>query len=133
MNNSNFSAEKIAYLNMIESTISRMADNAFKIKGWVISINVALATLFFSQRNSGFKIAIAIIGFASVIIFFMYDNKFLSLEKYYRNLYDTVRLLKDGNINFDLTPKKVDHLTNRENLVLYISMLFLWFIGVVIL
>lgn len=78
--------EKIAHLNMLQNIISRMANNSFLVKGWSITLVAAVAAL--SARDSDLNFLY--IAFFPVVLFWPIDAYYLSLERCYRELYDSV-------------------------------------------
>lgn len=87
---------KINHLNMIQNTIIRMNNNSFKLKGWTISLIVAVYAVI-GQNNKA--VAITIIP---VAMFWILDSYYLKLEKEYRLLYDEIRKKKDNEIEFEM-------------------------------
>jgi hypothetical protein len=87
---------KINHLNMIQNTIIRMSNNSFKLKGWTISLIVAVYAVI-GQNNKA--VAITIIP---VAMFWILDSYYLKLEKEYRLLYDEIRKKKDNEIEFEM-------------------------------
>jgi len=66
---------------IVQSIISRMANNSFLIKGW--SVTLVVASLLF--KGVFYHHFVALIPW---LIFWWYDAYFLRLEKLYRKLYD---------------------------------------------
>lgn len=95
-------SNKVDHLNMIESVISRMANNSLQIKCWCLAIVSAAIVL---SRS-----VIIIACVLPVLLFCYLDAKYLSLERSYRNLYEQVRLKDDDDIDFSMkyepVPKK---------------------------
>ena len=93
---------KVDHLNMIESVITRMANNSLQIKCWCLAIVSAAIVL---SRS-----AIIVACIFPVMLFFYLDVKYLSLERAYRDLYEQVRLKDEGDIDFSMkyepVPKK---------------------------
>lgn len=76
--------ELIAYLSMIQNVITRMANNAFLIKGWSISLTTAMLAVAGGTKNEIF----CIISFIPVMLFWWLDAFFYYQEKKYRDIYD---------------------------------------------
>ena len=74
---------KIKHLEMIEAIIERMANNSFLLKGWAITLVVALFALADKQYEQRY----ILIAFLPIIFFWFLDSYYLSLEKKYRELY----------------------------------------------
>ncbi len=71
-------------IDLIQSCISRMAQNSFMVKGWYISIIVVILALLTEKIN----FAMISITLAVVTILFWYlDSFFLTTEKKYREIY----------------------------------------------
>ena len=90
---------KQKHLEFIQNIISRMASNLFFLRGWTITLIAALLALFAKGGNSNY-----IIYFLMVIalILWILDAYFLSQERLYRDLYNTVRKLKEEEIDFSM-------------------------------
>ena len=72
---------KIKHLEMIQSIITRMAQNSFMIKGW--SLTLVVAMFAFVPKTA---------------CLFIY----LQLERRYKKLYDMVREKEESDVNFNL-------------------------------
>lgn len=85
---------KIKHLEFIQATITRMNQNSFQIKGWMITIVSALLALYASSENAIY-ISIAVVP---VVIFWMLDAYYLQQERKFRGVYnDVVGLSPDDN------------------------------------
>jgi len=73
-----------------------MANNSFLIKGWAITLVVALFAL--APRDADKKYTI--IAFLPVVVFWILDSYFLSRERAFRHLYDKVRKTDEKEIDF---------------------------------
>lgn len=80
--------DQIKHLEFIQSTISRISNNSFLIKGW--SLSIAAALLAFSVKES--KWSIAAISLLPSMAFWLLDAYFLRQERLFRRLYDKARL-----------------------------------------
>ena len=78
--------EKMKHLEFIQATITRMNQNSFTIKGWMVTLVAALLALYASSSN---KLYVAI-SIVSVIIFWFLDTCYLQIERKFRGLYDDV-------------------------------------------
>jgi len=77
-------------IDLIQGVITRMANNSFMLKGWLISlIAVVLALSKDSLLSCDLKLILLILCFP-IIIFWYLDAFFLHREKCYRELYDWV-------------------------------------------
>ncbi len=94
------SQEKVVkHLEMIEAIIQRLATTSSIIKGWMISIIVAIVAIFHS--NSALVLVISI---PLVVFFATLDAFYLNIERKYRCLYDQVRIRE--NTDFSMKPPK---------------------------
>ena len=92
---------KIKHLEMIQSLTTRMAQNSFMIKGWTLTLVVAMFA--FAPQTEWFFLPIVLLP---ILIFACLDAYYLQLEKRYRNLYDIVRNKEDDEIDFQLKISK---------------------------
>lgn len=78
---------KLKHLEFIQNIIARMAHNSFLIKGWTVTLNVAVFTL--SKDNINFKV----IAITSILtfVFWILDSYFLQQERIFRKTYDSIR------------------------------------------
>lgn len=90
-------------IDLIQSCINRMSQNAFVIKGWAISLNGIIVALF---ADKGHPIITQVICIVSILCFWYLDAFFLRNEKLYRWKYEWViskRQTSDECI-YDLNP-----------------------------
>lgn len=100
--------DKVKHLEMIQSIISRMASNSFLIKGWSITIVVAILGL--ANKDS----IIILITIFPVVMFWMLDIYYLSQEKKFRELYNRVRVISNEDIDFDMS---IDQNSSLKNFI----------------
>ena len=93
-----FMENKIKHLEMIQSIITRMAQNSFMIKGW--SLTLVVAMFAFVPKTACLFIPVAIIP---ILIFACLDAYYLQLERRYKKLYDIVREKEESDVDFNLT------------------------------
>ena len=105
-NQDNNTKREILYkeIDLIQSCISRMAQNSFMVKGWVITL-VAACCAVSSLNSSEWKI-LFIFGALAIILFWYLDAYFLKMERLYRFKYEWVinNRLKKDEFAFDLNP-----------------------------
>lgn len=89
--------EKIAYLQMIQSVIARMARNSFLIKGWSITVVAALGALAAAGKSELF----VYLAFFPAAMFWALDAYFLRQERLFRKLWDRARE-RDGEVDFSM-------------------------------
>lgn len=109
---------KIKYLEMIQSIIQRMANNSFFLKGWTVSLIVAIFILADNTMNQiyfGFT-------YIPVLMFWVLDSYYLQLERRYAVFYDNVR--KKNEIDFNLNIKNVNYKNVKIKHLKYINCLF---------
>lgn len=79
-------SEQLKHLDYIQGVISRMADNSFKIKGWMITLISALLALYVNNQNWLFLL----VAFVPIFVFWFLDAYYLQQERTFRGLYDDV-------------------------------------------
>ena len=96
---------KRKHLEFVQKVIDRMAKNSFFLRGWTITLVVALFA--FSVKDTNF------IVYFPVIIFWILDGYFLSQERLFRALYDHVRKIDEEKIDFSMDTGRFK--TNKRN------------------
>lgn len=91
---------KLKHLEFIQNVISRMANNSFLLKGWSLTLIVAL----FALNKDGLDAKIITIGIFIVFFFWILDAYFLRQERIFRKRYDTVSKLSEVDIDFSMKP-----------------------------
>ena len=88
---------KIKHLEFIQSTITRMNQNSFQIKGWMITLVSALLALYASSE----KVVYILIAIVPTIVFWFLDAYYLQQERRFRGVYNDVAGLSpdDSRIN----------------------------------
>ena len=89
---------KIAHLQMIQAVVTRMAGNSFMIKGWSVTLVVALFALGAANNNGLF----VYLAYFPTFMFWALDAYFLRQERLFRKLYDHVRRSQDGASDFSM-------------------------------
>ncbi len=89
-------SEKTEHLNMIQSVISRMANNSLQVKCWCVTIVAAIIVLSDS--------VIIWIGLLPVLLFCALDCYYLWQEQKFRGLYNTKRTEKETDSDFLMDP-----------------------------
>lgn len=90
---------KNKHLDFIHNTINRMSGNSFLIKGWTISIISVLFIFTDKELNEEFLL----ISILAVVVFWYLNAFFLQHERKFRAVYDKVRLLSEGEIDFSMS------------------------------
>lgn len=108
------------HLSIIQSTVQRMGNNSFLLKGWAVLIIVAIFT-FAGEQNNVQCILFTVIP---LIVFWGLDTYYLQLERKYRMPYDEVRLKKEEDIDFDMNFNNVATTVGNANKISYFKCLF---------
>ena len=89
---------KLKHLEFIQAVINRMSNTSFLLKGWSITI---IAGLFaFSATEN--EVPLLVVALILTGVFWFLDAYFLWQERLFRSLYDHVRKLDDGAIDFSM-------------------------------
>jgi hypothetical protein len=92
-----------------------MANNSFLIKGWAVTLNVAILSL--SKDDIDSKI-ISITIFLT-LLFWILDAYFLKQERIFRQRYDEVRIQSENEIDFSMEP-----ISNQNSITNYFVVAF---------
>ena len=95
-----YSELMIRHLELIQSTISRMASNSFLLKGWTITLIAGMFAL--ASRDA--SLLFFMITYFPLLIFWCLDSYYLQTERRYRELYRKVLSAKSAD--FSLIPPK---------------------------
>ncbi|MGP1416162.1 MAG: hypothetical protein ACTTJ6_09640 [Treponema sp.] len=82
----NFSEDNRKYLDYLQALITRMNSNSFQLKGFAITIVVALLAVFASTQ----KVAFILITIVPLLIFWFLDAFYLQQERKFRGIYNDV-------------------------------------------
>lgn len=102
---------KIKYLEMIQQVIARMGGNLFYLRGWSITLIAGVLAILSQKDNVDMFPGIVLL--VVVLMFWVYDGYFLSLEKKYRALYDKVRKSKKTDFDFSMDTSEFDTHANK--------------------
>lgn len=109
-------SNKIIHLQMIEAVIERMAKNSFTLKGWSMTLVVAIFSFLIQSTEKKY----ILITYVPVIIFWFLDSYYLQLERKYKALYKEV-----ARKNEDITDFNMDiSVVTPDKYLLYLSSLF---------
>ncbi len=97
-NMGNGAETKIAHLQMIQAVITRMAGNSLMVKVWTVTLVAALFALAAADTN-GFFVYVA---YLPAVMFWALDAYFLRQERLFRKLYDQVREIEHGTVDFSM-------------------------------
>ncbi len=84
---------------MIQGIITRMASNSFALKGWAVTLVVAILGLTWDGDSR----AACLIALLPVVAFWGLDAYYLGLERRKRKLYDKVREMEEEAIDFKMS------------------------------
>lgn len=76
----------VKHLELIQSVVTRMAQNSFALKGWAVTLVVAILAL--GAKESAKFLLVALLP---AVIFWGLDGYYLRQERLFRRLYDAVR------------------------------------------
>jgi hypothetical protein len=92
---------KAKHLEFVQTTIGRMANNSFLLKGWAVTIVGGLLALTFKEIN----IQYVYISLMVLFFFWLLDSYYLSRERHFIKLYDHTRQ-KKGETDFSMDTKE---------------------------
>jgi len=125
----NHGPNKIAHLQMIQGVVDRMGGNLFYLRGWSITL---LAGLFAISTSELLKVAewAPLLFFVLLLLFWIYDAYFLSLERKFRGLYNKVRKIPEENIDFSMNIGEFNTHADKTLFACMFSITLLGFYGV---
>ncbi len=94
---------KTKHLELIQGVVNRLSTNSFLLKGWSVVLVSALFALSVPNSNVSF----VFLAYLPAAVFWGLDAYFLWQERLYRALYDHVRKLDPGSIDFSMDAKSV--------------------------
>ena len=86
------------HLEFIQSAINRMAGNSFLLKGWAITLTGGLLALTFKETNRRYLY----ISLVVLALFWLMDSYYLSRERRFIGLYNSVRKRTEEHIDFSM-------------------------------
>ncbi len=98
---------KLKHLEFIQTTINRMANNSFLLKGWAITVVGGLLAFGFKELDYRY----IFISLSVLFFFWILDGYYLHQEKLFRELYECTRQRKESEIDFLMKTEKCE---NRE-------------------
>lgn len=84
-------------IDLIQNCITRMGQNSFSVKGWLIALIIAIIALLSENVDIKF-VCMIIIGLTGV--FWILDAFYLRTEKLYRWKYDWVIIKRKETLDF---------------------------------
>jgi hypothetical protein len=91
--------KKVEHLKLVQAVITRMGSNSFLLKGW----SVTLVSALFALAAKDTKPALVWFAYLPGVVFWGLDGYFLWQETLFRRLYDNVRGLPEGQIDFSMS------------------------------
>jgi len=89
---------KRKHLELIQGVINRLSTNSFLLKGW----SVVLVSALFALAAPDSREAFVFLAYVPAVIFWGLDGFFVWQERLYRALYDHVRGLDEGSVDFSM-------------------------------
>lgn len=86
-------AEQIKHLEFIQNVITRMNNNSFQMKGWMVALVSALLALYASTQKHAF----VLIAILPALIFWFLDAYYLWEERKFRGVYNDVAGITKNN------------------------------------
>src|ERR1700682_923628 len=80
-------AERIRHLELLQTVVTRMAQNSFQLKGW----GVVLVSALLALGGKEIERSIIYAAYVPLVLFAVLDAGYLVQEKNFRALYDLVR------------------------------------------
>lgn len=93
--------KKLKHLEMIQGVVNRLANNSFMLKGWSVMIVAALLALSAATRE---KIALMLIAYIPLVVFWILDGYFLWQERLFREVYNHIIKKDEKEIDFVMNP-----------------------------
>ena len=90
---------KLKHLELIQHVINRLANSSFYLKGWTV-IFVAAVLGFATKDSQPLYIGVA---FIPTFSFWSLDGYYLNQERLFRRLYDAVRVMDNGEVDFAMS------------------------------
>ncbi len=91
---------KIKHLEFIQTTLGRMANCSFLLKGWTVTIVGALLALSLKESEVKYNCISMIV----LIVFALLDSFYLYNERLFRALFNKVRI-SEKDLKFDMSIK----------------------------
>lgn len=118
-----FSPEEMKHLEFIQAVITRMNNNSFQMKGWMVAIMTALLAVYASTENDRF----VLVAIVPTVIFWFLDTYYLWQERKFRGVYNDVAGISNNN-NITLFAMRPDLYTGGKYLFwnVFFSVTILW-------
>jgi ABC-type polysaccharide/polyol phosphate export permease len=102
-------------IDLIQSVITRMADNQFKVKGFCITILGFFIVLF--TKNNTIFLECVLASIIAIYGCYKLDLNFLKIEKLYRMWYDFLltKRHRTAQYIYELNPRRIKSILNDQN------------------
>jgi len=121
--------KKLKHLEMIQGVIDRMANNSFLLKGWSVTLVVALLALSIATQE---KISLIAISLLPIIVFWILDGYYLWQERLFREIYKDVSNKDESKIDFSMNPTAFIEGRNTWLSALFSKTILIFFLALVI-
>lgn len=111
---------KIKHLEFIQSTITRMNQNSFQIKGWMITLVSALLALYASSE----RVVYILIAIVPAVVFWFLDAYYLQQERRFRGVYNDVAGLSPDNCRINVREFEIPIQKYQGGKYCYFNVLF---------
>lgn len=111
---------KIKHLEFIQSTITRMNQNSFQIKGWMITLVSALLALYASSE----RVVYILIAIVPAVVFWFLDAYYLQQERRFRGVYNDVAGLSPDNSRINVREFEIPIQKYQGGKYCYFNVLF---------
>lgn len=95
---------KHKHLDLIQDVVNRMAQHSFVLKGWSITLVVAVFAL---NVKDGLDKDYVLAAALPVVMFWFLDGYYLQRERLFRALYDEVRVKEDIEVDYSMETKRL--------------------------
>ena len=100
MANMDYKDSELKHIAMVESVIERMGQNSFALKGWTMTLIVAICAFSAAGSERRFSLVAA----APIVVFWFLDSFYLQRERKYRELYKRVVKREVPVFSMDISP-----------------------------
>ena len=92
---------KQKHLEFIQAVIGRLSEHSFRLKTFSL-LQVGAIVAFLASRDEPVGVLCLLAPAAALILWYL-DARFLTDERAYRALYETVRLMEDNRVDFSMS------------------------------
>ncbi|WP_455542933.1 hypothetical protein [Intestinibacter sp.] len=114
-------------IDLIQNCISRMANNSFLLKGWVVSLVAVILAILHEKIDT---IQVSLILICIILCFWYLDAFFLKTERMYRALYNWViveRLKGNDEKLYDLNPHRFKYKVDSIGRIMFSKTLIIFY------